>query len=259
VKPTTIRLSDDLLNSLDAEADAYGFQSRTEYVRFLLEHREVVVESELEEGRSTVADLADRLEELEQRVAALNVEGSSTTPTVKGGKRMDDDEDPGELDLGGDTGEPDGGEAAVDDDDDTPSGDGPDDADEETSAGDENAVSVDDFEFNDIEEPEEHIELRDPGPEDIRHRVHRLDLVGPTEEIRSDREASVAAAWLTLVDTGEMDAEALEEEVFPENPGSFSSEESWYRRLIVPAFEQLDDVELVGDGTWRYVGQGTVD
>jgi len=83
--------------------------------------------------------------------------------------------------------------------------------------------------------------------------------VGPTEEIRSERESSVAAAWLTLVDTGEMDAEALEEEVFPENPGSFSSEESWYRRLIVPAFEQLDDVELVDDGTWRYVGQGTVD
>jgi predicted DNA-binding protein len=65
---TTIRLADELVDELDAEADERGI-SRSEYVRRILHERH-----EKDELRDVVATLRDRLDSREDRIETLETQ-----------------------------------------------------------------------------------------------------------------------------------------------------------------------------------------
>ena len=85
MKPTTIRLPETTLDELDQEYREYGYRDRTEYIRHILEHRNVVLEhTENTNQRSPLTtddynELADRVNELEQRVSELEDQQEPTT------------------------------------------------------------------------------------------------------------------------------------------------------------------------------------
>jgi metal-responsive CopG/Arc/MetJ family transcriptional regulator len=70
----TARLADEFVDELDAECDERGFRNRTEYIRYILEHRDVIftdqpVESDageqLADHEKRLLAAEDRLDELE--------------------------------------------------------------------------------------------------------------------------------------------------------------------------------------------------
>lgn len=68
MEPTTLRLPADLAEELSAEAEEYGYGSRAEYVRRILQHRP----KGGPEARTTDGgDLRERVDEIETRLAAL--------------------------------------------------------------------------------------------------------------------------------------------------------------------------------------------
>lgn len=230
MKPTTIRLPEELLDQLDEEASEHNFATRTEYLRYLIDNRELVVSIALEERKDRVRSLADRVEELEERMEELEAQREeavaasgaieSVEELIASTEREQDDAVTLELDGEDDTGEPE--------------------------------PAPPDLEIPD-DEPEP-LELRDPGPEEIRQRVSRLEFFAPTREIRHEREEAVTAAWMALVEHGELSRDDFEEIVFGDHMATFSTFAGWYDRLLEPALDQLEDVERVGADTWRYVG-----
>jgi Arc/MetJ-type ribon-helix-helix transcriptional regulator len=78
MKVTTLRLPDDLLERLDDEYSEYGYSSRSEYVRWLLERRDRIHENTATtedtpaySDRDTLVELTDRVDKLEARLKAL--------------------------------------------------------------------------------------------------------------------------------------------------------------------------------------------
>lgn len=227
MKPTTIRLPEELLDRLDEEAREHDFTNRTEYLRYIIDNRELVVSIALEQRKDRVRSLADRVEELEDRIEDLETEQAETTASGLGTVEAVEDLFAGSPD------ENDDGET----------------------------VELDDEELEpistDLELPDEDpepLELRDPGPQAIQQRVSRLEFFAPTREIRREREAAVAAAWRELVEHGERSREEFEATVFGDHTATFSTFAGWYDRLLEPALEQLEDVERVEGDTWRYIG-----
>lgn len=231
MKPTTIRLPEELLDKLDEEAREHDFANRTEYLRYLIDNRELVVSIALEERKDRVRSLAERVEELEERMEDLETrrEEATVAPALDAIESVEDlvartesernDALTVELDDG-DVGEPE-------------------------------PVSTD---LDLPDEESEPLDLRDPGPEEIRQRVSRLEFFAPTREIRREREDAVAAAWAELVERGELSRAELEDSVFGDHMATFSTFAGWYDRLLEPALDQLEDVERVGEDMWRYVG-----
>lgn len=227
MKPTTIRLPAEVLEKLDREAQEHGFHTRTEYLRYLIDNRELVVSIALEERKDRLEALSQQVEELESRLVELEeqpaaepvlppqlvemaedeqVEGQLAAAISQGGAVMaDEPAETSEIDL----------------------------SDEET----------------------EPLELEDPGPENIESRTQRLEFFAPTQEVREDRETAVANAWEALAEAGELTRVDFERSVYPDNPATFTTFDGWYDRLLVPAFDQLQDVEAVDENTWRYVGE----
>lgn len=232
MKPTTIRLPEDLLDKLDQEASEHDFANRTEYLRYLIDNRELVVSIALEERKDRVRTLADRVEELEERIDNIETEQKEAA-AVSG---LDALESVEELIASADT-------EGTTEDTLTVDLDGEDEVSEPFST-----------ELDLPEEEAEPLELSDPGPEEIRDRVSRLEFFAPTREIRHEREDAVAAAWMELVEHGELTRGDFEETVFGDHQATFSSFAGWYDRLLEPALDQLEDVERVGEETWRYVG-----
>lgn len=96
MRPTTIRLSDETLAALEHEAIEYEFENRTEYIRHIIEHRDVVREhtqsysdentdgADYERLRSRLADIESRLDALESTSTDGRREsGSERTETVE--------------------------------------------------------------------------------------------------------------------------------------------------------------------------------
>ena len=220
MKPTTIRLPEELLEELDDEASEHGFHTRTEYLRYLIDNRELVVSIALEQREDQIQMLSDQVEELERRVEDLEQGQAPETASPAG---LDSVED---LVLG----------------EDAP-------ASEEVTTGEPVGAGVD---LPD-EQPEP-LNLRDPGPEDIEERIERLEFFAPSQEIREEREEAVVAAWQTLVQNRELTRAEFRSQVFEEHTATFSTFEGWYDRLLVPALDQLEDVDRVDDDTWRCVG-----
>lgn len=79
MEPTTIRLSDKLQRELDKEAQHYGYQSRSEYIRYLLNRRELIHQemiepsSPIDEGKQNQVNNRV-LEETQSRLAKLEEE-----------------------------------------------------------------------------------------------------------------------------------------------------------------------------------------
>lgn len=84
MRPITLRLPEDLIEDLDAEADEAGFSSRSEYIRYLLAHRDTSSPASSIDGEQATSDagldeevlgelseLSDRLGSIEDRVADL--------------------------------------------------------------------------------------------------------------------------------------------------------------------------------------------
>jgi Arc/MetJ-type ribon-helix-helix transcriptional regulator len=75
MKVTTLRLPEDLVEDLDEEYAEYGHGNRSEYVRWLLERRDRIRENTENtpsySDRDTENTLADRFDDLEARLAAL--------------------------------------------------------------------------------------------------------------------------------------------------------------------------------------------
>lgn len=77
----TIRMEPELVDSLEAEADAQGFSNRTEYIRFLLRNRHVIEENTSASSPNTdgasdpntgeYASLQERIGELEEEFKML--------------------------------------------------------------------------------------------------------------------------------------------------------------------------------------------
>jgi len=118
MEPTTIRLSTELLEELDAEAEAAGISSRSEYIRYLLANRDRVADQLLSDAGPTTLDaevpgekegmsdsVLDRLATLEDRVADLEAkidhfgESGSVGSQAEGLKA--ENEGPTSTELGG--------------------------------------------------------------------------------------------------------------------------------------------------------------
>lgn len=72
----TVRLDEDLVDDLDAEAEEHGFSNRTEYIRNLLRNRERIQENTPE----NTSDYDERLTGIEERLSALEAEITENTP-----------------------------------------------------------------------------------------------------------------------------------------------------------------------------------
>ena len=233
MKPTTIRLPEDLLDKLDQEAGEHDFANRTEYLRYLIDNRELVVSIALEERKDRVRTLSDRVEELEERIEELEAQQEEAA-AVSG---LDTLESVEELVASADT-----------------EGESEDMLSVDLDAEEDEVSEQFSTELDLPDEETEPLELSDPGPEEIRDRVSRLEFFAPTREIRHEREDAVAAAWMELAERGELTREDFEETVFGDHQATFSSFAGWYDRLLEPALNQLEDVERIGGETWRYVG-----
>lgn len=77
MEPTTLRLRTTTLSDLDAEYEEHGFPTRADYLRHIIENREVVVESTATPASSP---LRDRLDDLETRLAAVENTANTETP-----------------------------------------------------------------------------------------------------------------------------------------------------------------------------------
>lgn len=77
MEPTTFRLRETTLSDLDAEYEEHGFPTRADYIRHIIENREVVVESTATPASSP---LRDRLDDLETRLAAVENTANTETP-----------------------------------------------------------------------------------------------------------------------------------------------------------------------------------
>lgn len=230
MKPTTIRLPAELLDQLDEEAREHDFANRTEYLRYLIDNRELVVSIALEERKDRVRSLAERVAELEERMEELETQRdeAAVAPALDAIESVED------LVAGTESAADDALTVELEGEDDEP---------DPTST---------DLDLPD--EESEPLDLRDPGPEEIRQRVSRLEFFAPTREIRREREDAVAAAWAELVEHGELTCKDFETSVFGDHMATFSTFAGWYDRLLEPALDQLEDVERVGEDTWRYVG-----
>ncbi len=73
MEPITLRLPDDLLTTLETEATNHGFSSRSEYIRFLLTHRDDPAPAAIANATPDDQDItiADRMTELETQLATL--------------------------------------------------------------------------------------------------------------------------------------------------------------------------------------------
>jgi Arc/MetJ-type ribon-helix-helix transcriptional regulator len=99
MKVVTVRLDEDLVDALDAEAEEAGFRNRTEYVRNLLRNRERIRENTPENTKENTREyeaLEDRLAELEARVEELEAGGgvdrdARPTAVAGGGDRAEGD------------------------------------------------------------------------------------------------------------------------------------------------------------------------
>lgn len=253
MKPTTIRLPEDVLDELDREAEEHGFHTRTEYLRYLIDNRELVVSIALEERKTRVDALVEQVEALEERVETLEEESSAPERVAETDAELALADDGGESDAAAPSAdaaeeterEPSGGDAALGD----AAAGGP-------AEGDREPTRLD---MPDDEEESDPLDLRDPGPEDIETRVERLEFFAPTREIRREREEAVVAAWEALVESRELTRSGFHQAVFGDHTATFTTFDGWYDRLLVPALEQLDDVERVDENTWRYVGTATGD
>lgn len=235
MKPTTIRLPADLLDELDAEADEHEFHTRTEYLRYIIDHRELVVSIALEQRKTRVDELADRIADVEERLEAVEAtDAPEPAPAEDEGPAVE------EIEL-------DGADSAA-----AESGAEP--ADEPAAGADEPETLQSLPVLEEDEEEPEALELREPGPENVEQRARGLDFFAPTREIRREREAAVVAAWETLVEYGELTREDFADLVFESHAAAFSSFDGWYDRLLVPALEQFEDVERADEATWRYAG-----
>lgn len=225
MKPTTIRLPEELLEELDEEASEHGFHTRTEYLRYLIDNRELVVSIALEQREDQIRALSDQVEELDRRISELEEARTSGAESPAG---LDSVE---ELVLGEENSAATADEEQADDTTEEPVGTGV-----------------------DLPEEPEPLNLRDPGPENIEQRIERLEFFAPTREIRGEREEAMVAAWRALVENKELSRAEFRERVFEEYPATFSTFDGWYDRLLVPTLDQLDDVDRVDDDTWRFVG-----
>lgn len=91
--PITLRLPNTLLDDLDDEAEEYGYSNRSEYIRHLLQNRELLTEvvdpgdsdvsadlaHSLAEINGAIVDLSEQVDELETRVADVEAETHGET------------------------------------------------------------------------------------------------------------------------------------------------------------------------------------
>lgn len=88
MQPTTLRFSQNTLDKLADEAEAYGFSNRSEYVRWIVSNRSAIVSNTQRSGTDigpnteTVDNLRERIAALEARVDDL--EGESRMPKGRG-------------------------------------------------------------------------------------------------------------------------------------------------------------------------------
>lgn len=86
MKPTTLRLPEELATDLTEEADDLGYSSRSEYIRHILRHRSGsdpnTTSNRIDAESNTPGEtLADRVDGLEARVQALEDDADSSTQT----------------------------------------------------------------------------------------------------------------------------------------------------------------------------------
>jgi Arc/MetJ-type ribon-helix-helix transcriptional regulator len=94
MEPTTLRLSKEMQEELDREAERYGYTSRSEYIRFLLKRRELVHQQMIDPSdsiptenteqnrtdREILKENQSRLAKLEKEVEQLKSEAGSELP-----------------------------------------------------------------------------------------------------------------------------------------------------------------------------------
>lgn len=92
----TIRLQPELVEGIEAEAEAEGFSNRTEYIRFLLRNRSAINQNTTEHGENTEESIGqnttehdglhDRLDRLEDRLDELGPRSDTEAGEADGGR-----------------------------------------------------------------------------------------------------------------------------------------------------------------------------
>jgi len=85
----TLRVEENTLEALEDEYSQEGFGNRTEYIRWIIDHRDVIREN-TQENTQSGEDLCDRLDTLEQRVDKLEDEQQSTDPRPRDQHQTED-------------------------------------------------------------------------------------------------------------------------------------------------------------------------
>lgn len=72
-----------------------------------------------------------------------------------------------------------------------------------------------------------------------------------TPEQKGQRREALRHAYAYVREHGPADREELVERVYPDYPGAFDAPDAgWWDEVIVPGFEELDDVERTDGGEW---------
>ena len=224
MQPTTLRLSEGLIEALDEEAEEAGFSSRSEYIRYLLTHRDTIRQDVSSDTEPTTSDtgvpsevtielssLADRLDAVESQVTDLEDEVEAVQAHV------DHDDVSGETSEAG--GGSDTGETET----------APHTAEEETSAAaaDDEQGQVDTFAV-----------LED-----------WLEANGPESDVA---QAILLDAARLLDEHGQLSTSELQETLYEKHPDAYGSPQTLWSATVNRWYEDVPGFEKRGYGKYGF-------
>jgi len=231
--PITLRLSTEMLNNLDEEADEAGFSSRSEYIRYLLAHRDALTihpESDIDPNTFDTAhvvdlyqsheELYDRIEVIEDRLGELEAELGAVQSQVDAAREPEPSRSSA-RDLGK--------EAS-------------DSAGKATNVTGTTGVSKDD---NTTEDGTEGVTA------DLEEFNQWLTEEGPQSE---DAQSVLREAAHILADNGPMNAKELRRELVEQYPDAYNSEETLWAATVLRFYEEAPGLVNPKRGVYDFEG-----
>ncbi len=238
-----LEVPEELLERLDAETDLLGFDAREEYVEWILRHR-ATMKGDAEQNR-ILAAYAQRLEDLEERLAAADVDASGEPdrpdpPDVEANLAPATDriaDDPvGELadELAGVEGQrlDEMARQAV--------------ARTREELGEGPGTGLDYRSRTSIDDD-------GPRPGSDIADLDDLAVPGYDDELVARRREAVGAALAYLKDVGEARRGEFVDVLYGECPAGYDSVDGWWE-CLKRGLRQVDRVDDAGEGsrTWRF-------
>ncbi|GGN27013.1 CopG family ribbon-helix-helix protein [Halarchaeum nitratireducens] len=245
MEPNTLRLPAETWEELDAEAGEYGYRNRSEYVRNLIENRQVILdEHELntpsgecvqsEHGLEDVADLVERVAELEERLNDLDAE-----PTRREDQEPRDATDSAQSDTSQETRTTTRRQTARQSE--------AQESEEPPQDGVYDPASEFDDTSGDVEEAEEPDELV---------QAFRRSLESRNPQKRHAKDA-IATVFTIVRDRGPISTGDLKSELYAEYGDRYANEKGMWESLR-RYLEEMPGIENAGYGEWGYEGDDAV-